>query len=113
MSTTQNQELSNDLMSAFLDTTVTEPIIVKAEDVPLGTGMNFSDIFFEPQVGKTYRVKFVQNPHGQNLSIRKVYKSLPDPTRRGKSFHHVSSGVAATDPALELFFELQKLAQKA
>ena len=47
MSTTQNQELSNDLMSAFLDTTVTEPIIVKAEDVPLGTGMNFSDIFFE------------------------------------------------------------------
>lgn len=109
MSTTQNQELSNDLMSAFLDTTVTEPIIVKAEDVPLGTGMNFSDIFFEPQVGKTYRVKFVQNPHGQNLSIRKVYKSLPDPTRRGKSFHHVSSGVAATDPALELFFELHKL----
>ena len=46
MSTTQNQELSNDLMSAFLDTKVTEPIIVKAEDVPLGTGMNFSDIFF-------------------------------------------------------------------
>ena len=47
-------EVSNDLMSAFLDTTVTEPIIVKAEDVPLGTGMNFSDIFFEPGEARRY-----------------------------------------------------------
>lgn len=100
---------SDDLMSAFLDTSVSETTIVKAEDVPLGTGMNFSEIFFEPQIGKTYRVKFVKNPKGNDLSLRKVYKSLPDPERRGKSFHHVSSGNATTDPALELFFDLHKL----
>lgn len=102
-------EMTNDLMSAFLETEITDNVIVKAEDIQLGSGMNFSEIFFEPQVGKTYRVKFVKNPKGSDITHRKVYKGLPDPERRGKSFHHVSSGVASTDPALELFFELHKL----
>lgn len=105
-----NQQIAgSDLMSAFLDTELSETVIVKAEDIPMGSGMNFSEIFFEPQVGKTYRVKFVKNPKGADINHRKIYKSLPDPERRGKSFHHVSSGSAATDPALELFFELHKL----
>lgn len=105
----KNQEITDDLMSAFLQTEITEDVIVKAEDIPMGTGMNFSEIFFEPQVGKTYRVKFVKNPKGSDITHRKIYKGLPDPERRGKSFHHVSSGNATTDPALELFFELHKL----
>lgn len=105
----QNTPIADDLLSAFMDTTVSENTIVKAEDMPLGTGMNFSEIFFEPQVGKTYRIKFVKNPKGNDLISRKVYKKLPDPERRGKSFQHVSSGNAKTDPALNLFFELNKL----
>lgn len=100
---------ADDLLSAYLDTSVSENTIVKAEDLPLGSGMNFSEIFFEPQVGKTYRVRFVKNPLGSDLVTRKVYKKLPDPERRGKSFQHVSSGDAKTDPALNLFFELHKM----
>lgn len=105
----KNQEVSNDLMSAFLDTSVSEELVVKAEDVVQQGGINFSEIFFEPQVGKTYRVKFVKNPKGTDLTLRRVYKKLPDPERRGKSFHYVSSGVAATDKVLSLFFDLNKL----
>ena len=96
-------------MSAFLDTSFSEELVVKAEDVIQQGGINFSEIFFEPQVGKTYRVKFVKNPKGTDLTLRRVYKKLPDPERRGKSFHYVSSGVASTDKVLSLFFDLNKL----
>lgn len=36
-------------MSAFLDTSVSEELVVKAEDVIQQGGINFSEIFFEPQ----------------------------------------------------------------
>lgn len=102
------QEFSNELLGAFLQTELTQPIAVKAEDIQQGSGLNFSEIFFEPQTGKSYRVRFVQNPFGENLTHRKVYKKLPDPERRGKTFHYISSGNAQTCKVLNLFFKLNE-----
>jgi hypothetical protein len=87
-------------------------VAVKAEDLPMGGGIDYSLIFWEPQVGKTYTVKFlkcledVATEGNRDLQHRKVYKNLPDPTRKGKTFQMVSSGNAKTDKVLELFFEL-------
>ena len=87
-----------------------EEIAVKAEDRGFeGSGIKFEDHFFEPQPGGTYTVKFLQNPEGENIVFRRVYKKLPDPTRKGKTFQYVSSGVAKTCKVLELFFELNNL----
>ena len=96
------------LASAFLQSSITEneKLAVKAEDVQLGSGIDYSKHFFEPKVGQTYLLKFLPNPGGQPITHRSVYKNLPDPDRKGKSFHYVSSGVAKTCKALELFFEL-------
>lgn len=95
---------SSTLMNAFFQEE--ENSIVKAEDVVYEGGMNFSEIFFEPQVGKSYLVKLVRNIHGSNVTLRKVYKDLPDPKRKGKTFNYVSSGSAKTCKVLDLFFEL-------
>ena len=100
---------SNDaLLDAFLHVELTEDIVVKAEDIEMGGGLDFSEIFFEPQVGHSYKIRFVQNPETPNLVHRRVYKGIPDPDRRGKAFHYVSSGDASTDPALDAFFTLNK-----
>lgn len=89
---------------------------VKAEDLPMGSGIDYSKIFWEPQVGKSYTVKMLKNIEdvvftGESKDIihRRVYKNLPDPQRKGKTFQLVSSGDAKTDKVLELFFELNAL----
>lgn len=99
--------LNDILKKAFLQPEEKE-IIVKAEDLPVGGGVDFKLTYFEPQVGKDYTIKFIQNVEegGENLTHRKVYKDLPDPTRKGKTFQYVSSGASATCKPLELFFEL-------
>ena len=96
------------LSSALLQSSVgTAPIIVKAEDIKNeGSGIDYSKHFFEPQVGSTYLIKFLPNPKGLHVETRYVYKDLPDPDRKGKTFQYVSSGNAKTCKALELFFEL-------
>lgn len=79
---------------------------VKAEDL-VAEGKDWSLIYFEPQVGESYTVKFLMNLEPlDNLVHRSVYKNLPDPKRRGKTFNYVSSGSADTCKALELFFDL-------
>ena len=99
-----------DAMSAAFLHSSEETIIVKAEDLPLeGGGIDYKKSFFEPQVGKSYTVKLITNPGGLSITHRKVYKDLPDPKRKGKKFHYVSSGSAKTCEALELFFELNNL----
>lgn len=95
-----------------------ETVIVKAEDIPMeGGGMDYKKSFFEPQVGQSYTVKLLTNPfgipnnanHSTSISHRKIYKSLPDPKRKGKNFQFVSSGNAKTCKALECFFDLNNL----
>lgn len=108
--TIQNPNLENDLLAAFTAGTIEEKIVVKAEDLELGGGgIDYKAIFFEPQPGKTYQVRCVQNGNKPSLVHRSIYKDLPDPERKGKTFNYVSSGIAATCPALELFFELNPL----
>ena len=99
----------NDLLKKAFLQPVEQEIIVKAEELPQEGGVDFSKTFFEPQVGMDYTIKFIQNIGGENLVHRKVYKNLPDPTRRGKTFQFISSGVASTCKALELFFDLNNL----
>lgn len=106
------ENVSDALKNAFLQSSLpTEgKIAVKAEDVQNeGSGINFKEHFFEPEVGSDYTIKFLPNPGGENLTHRSVYKNLPDPERKGKTFHYVSSGVSKTCKALELFFELNAL----
>jgi hypothetical protein len=103
------------LMAAMLTKKSDVSQAVKAEDIPLGGGMDYSLIFFEPQVGKSYTLKLLRNLEATTLAgnndiiHRKVYKNLPDPTRRGKTFQSVSSNNAKTDKVLDLFFELHNL----
>lgn len=95
------------LKNAFLQNNVADVTIpVKAEDVVQSSGIDFSKHYFEPKVGSSYLIKFVPNPGGAPIEHRSVYKNLPDPERKGKTFHYVSSGVAKTCQALNLFFEL-------
>lgn len=82
---------------------------VSAEDFQGEGGIDFSLIFFEPQVGNSYIVKALPNPAGLPMEHRRVYKNLPDPKRKGKKFHYVSSGNAKTCEALDLFFRLNTL----
>lgn len=97
------------LANAFLQSATDEPLIVKAEDLPTdSSGIDYSKIFFEPRVGESYTIKFITNPFGQKITHRGVYKSLPDPKRKGKTFQYVSSGSAKTCKVLELFFELHE-----
>ena len=108
-----SEEIQNSkdlLQQAFLAPS-SEEIIVKAEDLPQeGGGVDFALSFFEPQVNKTYSIKFLKNLElPTSLVHRKVYKSLPDPKRKGKTFQYVSSGSASTCKVLELFFELHSL----
>lgn len=92
------------LQQAFL-TESTEPTIVKAEDLQ-HDGIDWSKTFFEPQPNKSYTLKFVKNiESSENLVHRKLYKVLPDPKRKGKTFQYVSPG-NNTCPVLNLFFEL-------
>jgi hypothetical protein len=116
-STTQQPAANNmDALKAAMLTTKTDVSqAVKAEDIPLGGGMDYSLIFFEPQVGKSYTVKLLRNLESTTLAgnndiiHRKVYKNLPDPTRRGKTFQSVSSNNAKTDKVLDAFFQLHAL----
>lgn len=100
--------IQNDLMSAFLETGISEKVVVKAEEIEYGGGgINFKEIFFEPQPGKSYVIKLVKNPNGDDLTHRKIYKKLPDPDRRGKTFQYIQDpSTVKTDPVLQLFFDL-------
>ena len=84
-------------------------VVVKAEDLT-EDGRDWSETFFEPQIGESYTVKFLMNLSPlDNLVHRNLYNKLPDPKRKGKSFNYVSSNSASTCKALELFFELYEL----
>ena len=101
--------LESALLGASFDVNSNESIAVKAEDVQSGGGIDYSKHYFEPRVGETYLIKFLPNPGGDLITHRSLYKNLPDPDRKGKTFHYVSSGNAKTCKALELFFELNAL----
>jgi hypothetical protein len=101
-------EANDVLKNAFLQSTIAEgvDIAVKAEDVQQNSGIDFSKHYFEAKVGSTYLIKFLPNPGNNPIIHRSVYKNLPDPERKGKTFHYVSSGNAKTCKALDLFFTL-------
>lgn len=105
------ENLSDSLKNAFLQSTISddEKLAVKAEDIEISSGLNFSEHFFEPQPGNSYLLKFLPNPGGKPIEHRSLYRNLPDPERKGKTFQYVSSGNAKTCQALELFFELNNL----
>lgn len=86
-------------------------VAVKAEDLESDSGYDFSKHFFEPQPGKSYLVKFLPNPGGDLITHRALYRSLPDPDRKGQTFRYVSSGNAKTCPVLQLFFDLHEKKQ--
>lgn len=97
--------LQSALLGPSFDVNSEEKIVVKAEDLQ-AEGINWADTFFEPQPGETYLIKLLPNPGGDLITHRSLYRSLPDPDRKGKTFRYVSSGNAKTCPVLELFFEL-------
>ncbi len=104
-------ETNDILKQAFLQSTISDDvtIAVKAEDVQQSSGIDFSKHYFEAKVGSSYLIKFLPNVGGDPVIHRSVYKNLPDPERKGKTFHYVSSGNAKTCKALDLFFELHAL----
>lgn len=97
--------LQSALLGPSFDVNSEEKIVVKAEDLQ-NEGINWADTFFEPQPGETYLIKLLPNPGGDLITHRSLYRSLPDPDRKGKTFRYISSGNAKTCPVLELFFEL-------
>ncbi len=97
--------LQSALLGPSFDVNSDEKIVVKAEDLQ-NEGINWADTFFEPQPGETFLIKLLPNVGGDLVTHRSLYRSLPDPTRRGKEFRYISSGNAKTCPVLELFFEL-------
>ena len=101
-------ETPNALASAFLQSTFSEgqSIAIKAEDIQQGGGIDFSKHYFEAKVGCSYLINFLPNIGGDPVVHRSLYKGLPDPERKGKTFHYVSSGNSKSCKALELFFEL-------
>lgn len=105
---TENQDI---LKNALLGDTNLDNVVVKAEDLPQEGGIDFSKHFFEPKPGNSYLIKFLPNLEGLREPIvhRKVYKNLPDPTRKGKTFQFTSSGSAKTCKVLQLFFDLNNL----
>ncbi len=108
METTKNA--NSVLANAFLQSTINDvTIAVKAEDVQQNSGIDFSKHYFEAKVGSSYLIKILPNPGGDPITHRSLYKNLPDPERKGKTFHYVGSGNAKTCKALELFFELNAL----
>lgn len=97
------------MQGAFLQNSA-ENVVVLAEELPQeGGGIDYSKHFWEPQVGKSYTIKFITNPFGEPLTHRKIYKNLPDPLRQGKKFQVVSSNSAKTCDVLQLFFDLHAL----
>lgn len=94
------------LSQSFLNVGIDEDLVIKAEDAQRGGGINFSEIFFEPDYDKAYKIKFVPNLFGKSLVSRDVYKSLPDPDRRGKHFQYTAAPSPANDPVRNLFFKL-------
>lgn len=107
MQATQNASNNSALMNAFFQQE--EHIIVKAEEIEYESGLNWKEIFFEPEVGKSYQIKLVKNLFGPSVVHRKIYKNLPDPKRKGKTFQFTSSGNAKTCKVLDLFFTLNNL----
>ena len=99
------------LKNAFLTSAISDDVVIsaRAEDVQVDNSIDYSLHFFEPKPGSTYTIKFLPNPGGELITHRSVYKSLPDPERKGKTFHYVSSGNAKTCSVLGLFFELYEL----
>lgn len=98
------------LMSALVQGTNLDNVVAKAEDIVTG-GMKWDEIFFEAQPGNEYLIKFLPNLSGNPITHRSQYRNLPDPDRKGKTFRWTSSGNAATDPVLNLFFELHQEAK--
>lgn len=98
------------LMSALVQGTNLDNVVAKAEDI-VNSGMNWNEIFFEAQPGNEYVIKFLPNLSGNPITHRSQYRNLPDPDRKGKTFRWTSSGNAATDPVLQLFFDLHQEAK--
>lgn len=96
---------TNALKSALMQKTELSKVSVKAEDDQFGS-IDWSKHFFEPQPGSDYIIKFCKNIGGEEVTKRAVYKDLPDPTRRGKTFRYISSGNAKSCKVLQLFFDL-------
>ena len=87
---------------------------VKAEDLG-GEKIDWDSKFFEPEIGKTYMLKFLPNIDSinnngalQNIVHRSYYNRLPDPTRKGKTFTYTApQGWDKTRNLLmELFLDL-------
>ena len=97
------------LESALLQGTNLDNVTSKAEDLQQSGGIDWSKHFFEPKPGCDYTIKFVTNIEGSPIVHRSVYKNLPDPDRKGKSFRYVSDRNAKTCPVMRLFFDLHKL----
>lgn len=100
--------LDEALLGPSFDVTSDELIAVKAEDIQQGSDFDYSKHFFEPQPGSSYLIKFLPNPRDVKglITHRSLYRSLPDPDRRGKTFRYISSGSANTCKVLSLFFDL-------
>ena len=88
--------------------------VVKAEDLG-GERIDWDSKFFEPEVGKTYMIKFLPNIDSvnnnsalQNIVHRSYYNRLPDPERKGKTFTYTApQGWDKTRNLLmELFLDL-------
>jgi hypothetical protein len=102
----------NDLKSTLLKSTFDDPeskVIVKAEDAQVNASVDFGKIYFQPEYGKTYDIKLLPNLGEDPVVTHQVYKNLPDPDRKGKTFRYISSGNSKTCDVLQLFFDLNNL----
>jgi hypothetical protein len=112
-------ELTAALLAPTIDVNSDEKIIVNAEDQVYGSdGIKFEDHFFEPQPGSSYLIKILPNPGApkeQQIGLRSLYRSLPDPLRKGKTFQYISCAGVSGGPkckVLNAFFELRNKVEK-
>ncbi|KAA6378300.1 MAG: hypothetical protein EZS28_026173 [Streblomastix strix] len=108
MSTNPQDALKSSLLKSTFDNPESK-VIVKAEDVQQGASVDFNKIYFQPEFGKTYDIKLLPSIGEESVNTHQVYKSLPDPDRKGKTFRYISSGNSKTCSVLQLFFDLNNL----
>lgn len=89
--------------------------VVKAEDLEIessGKSIDWDGIFFEPEPGSSYVLKFLPNldPQNQNNVVHRTFYKLPNFNQKGKTFTVISKGRGC--PVLELFWEMNALSKE-
>ena len=100
-----------DLLNLVKDASLDQnrQVTIKADE--LTNQKDWGEVFFEPEVGCSYVIKFLPNigdpKSSGDIVHRSYYKELPDPDRKGQKLRWIQKD--QNDPVLTLFFNLNDL----